>query len=439
MTGDSGVPELNPPEARPLLGSEVSRVDSGHQSPIPPETPNDDIRHVRQLYYYGGEYLRIAGCMYSFLVLGLFMSTIGPIIPHLEGYYDLTDLQVSSVFISGLVGYVLAAQLNGHLHRTFGQRAIAVVGPLFQLGFAAIAATHPPFPIFVVAYAFGFFGHGIIDGSWCAWAAGMDRANLVSGLLHASFSLGAGLGPFLTATLLAADEERPWYFWYYVMTGVAFTELVLLTYAFRGENAKSYHETHRHSATQDVSVGPKSIYTEIVTWICAAYLLVYVGAETTISEWLVVFMIRVRGVTPYWASVCSSGFWSGMAAGRLVLGYLADRFGVRYATTAYILCAIVLEILFIFASDSILPIILITLVGFCFGPLFPSGVIQMNRRLPRDLHVAATSFVAAIGQVGGALLPFGLGAAAQAHGIEIFQAVIPSVSVIVLLFWAFLC
>ena len=50
------------------------------------------------------------------------------------------------------------------------------------------------------------------------------------------------------------------------------------------------------------------------------------------------------------------------------------------------------------------------------GPFFPSGVIVLTQLLPRPLHVAAVSFVASIGQIGGALFSFGVGAVVQFFG-----------------------
>ena len=154
--------------------------------------------------------------MLSFFILGLFTSTIGVVLPHLEKYYGLTDIQVSVIFLVAPVGYILAAQLNGLVHLRLGQRGVAVIGPLFQILFASGAAAHPPFPLLLLAVAAGNFGAGLIDASWCAWAAGLQNANTVSGFLHGSYSAGAAVGPFVAGTLLSAGQ-RPWYHWYYVL------------------------------------------------------------------------------------------------------------------------------------------------------------------------------------------------------------------------------
>jgi len=62
--------------------------------------------------------------------------------------------------------------------------------------------------------------------------------------------------------------------------------------------------------------------------------------------------------------------------------------------------------------------------GFVQGPMFPSGVVVLSELLPRELHVAAVSFCASVGQVGGAALPFGIGAVVEGLGIRVFPWVI---------------
>lgn len=159
---------------------------------------------------------RIAAAMYSFVVIGLFQSSIGVMLPPIEQHYHLSDIHVSLIFLAIPVGYILAAQMNNSIHTKFGQRGIASIGPFFHLLAAVIISMHPPFPLLLVGFAVIAFGTGILDGSWCSWAGSMERANTVSGLLHGSFSSGAAAGPFLAGTMMSAGH-KPWYNWYYVL------------------------------------------------------------------------------------------------------------------------------------------------------------------------------------------------------------------------------
>lgn len=191
----------------PSLGQNHDRDETQHLLPSPQATTSS----TKRLSVF-----KVAAAMFSFCVLGLITSTIGVILPHLEIYYDLSDAEVSFVFIAWPVGYICAASLNDIIHIKLGQRGIAVVGSVTHIVFAIGSAAHPPFHWLLVFIAAGFFGAGILDGSMCAWAGALDRASMVTGFLHGSFSIGAALSPILVDALVSNDT-RPWYTWFYVM------------------------------------------------------------------------------------------------------------------------------------------------------------------------------------------------------------------------------
>ena len=194
--------------------------------------------------------LKIAAAMYSFTTLGLFNSSIGTVLPLLSSYYHLTDLQVSCIFLVPPIGYVVAAQCSDTVHHRFGQRGIAVAAPLLQILATTMVATHPGFGWVLVAFMFQGLGTGLLDGSWCAWAGSMEKANTVSGLLHGSYSVGGAMGPFIVTIL--TTRHFPWWTWYSILVSSlnprSFTSL---TNGCRLEHALSLSWSwSRHSVTK---------------------------------------------------------------------------------------------------------------------------------------------------------------------------------------------
>lgn len=389
---------------------------------------------------------------------GMLISTPGVILPHLEAHYNLSDVRASLIFLVAPWGYLAGSYLNDPAHRRLGQRGIAAAAPVCQALFAAAVATfHDPhrfgFEVFLAATVLGNLGAGMLDGSWCAWAGGLggdgpgSRRNAVQGLLHGSFSVGAGLGPFLAGTLFSV-YGAPWWSWYYVLLGAVVLQAVVLLWAFRFEDGARYRDAlvatpKRPAGVVDGSseappLAPRPGAAALgyaVTWICAAYFLVYVGTEAAISGWVVTFMLRARRASAYAASLSSTGFWIGMAAGRLLLGPVTDRTGVRRAATSYVVIAIAAQAVVAGVDVAAVSIAAVAAVGFFLGPLFPSGVVVLTRLLPRDLHVGAVSFVASVGQLGAAFGPFAMGAMVQLLGIRIFQVFILALLVVALLVW----
>jgi len=74
-------------------------------------------------------------------------------------------------------------------------------------------------------------------------------------------------------------------------------------------------------------------------------------------------------------------------------------------------------------------------VGFFLGPLFPAVMLVMSKLLPRSLHVSAIGFAAAFGGGGAAILPFAVGALAQAKGVQVLQPVIVALLAVITGLW----
>lgn len=146
-------------------------------------------------------------------------------------------------------------------------------------------------------------------------------------------------------------------------------------------------------------------------------------------------MLRVRLASTYVSGLCASGFWIGMAAGRVVLGFGTERYGERWSVTAYLAITFALQIGFRIVNSVAISVVAVTSLGFFLGPLFPSGVVMVTRLLPKHLHVSALAIAAAIGQIGGAFSSFAVGALTQRWGVQIFQVVIFGLLLLVLSSW----
>ncbi|KAF3014045.1 hypothetical protein E8E14_011430 [Neopestalotiopsis sp. 37M] len=381
--------------------------------------------------------LRIAAAMFAFMVMGTIQSVPGVLIPHLESYYGLSDTYVSIIFLISPVGYFLAAYMSSFIHLRLGQLGIAVIGPACQLIYAVGLCFHPPYSIVLLLSLIEAAGTGLLDGSWCAWAGAMPNGNTVQGFLHGSYSIGASLGPLIAGTMISVGKT-PWWYWFYVLTAFCIVMLASSAYAFRSQDGKKYR-AEKHDCNDSTTPHDKqdrfAMFKYSATWICAAYFLAYVGIESSITGWIVVYMLRARNASGYLASMCSALFNIGMAVGRLALGIVTDKLGVRLAVVIYLSTTIVLQALFAMIELPTISAVLVTLVGFFLGPMFPSGVVLITRLLPPHLHVATVSFVASTGQIGGALLPFALGAIADRVGIGAFQYIILAQLIATLLIW----
>ena len=94
-----------------------------------------------------------------------------------------------------------------------------------------------------------------------------------------------------------------------------------------------------------------------------------------------------------------------------------------------------LELLFWLVPQFYVSAVAVGLLGFFLGPLFPAVVVAATKLLPRHLHVTAIGFAAAFGGGGAAVLPFAVGAIAQAKGVQVLQPIILALLGTILLLW----
>ena len=156
---------------------------------------------------------------FGFVIMGANDAAYGAIIPYLGPFYNVSYTVVSLVFLSPLVGYVSSALLNNYLHKTVGQRGVAIIGPSAHLMAYIIICLHPPYPVLVIVFILAGFGNGILDAAWNAWIGNLAHPNEILGFLHAFYGAGAVISP-LIATTLITRADMGWYSFYYIMVSI---------------------------------------------------------------------------------------------------------------------------------------------------------------------------------------------------------------------------
>ncbi|KAF7857283.1 hypothetical protein EAF04_009524 [Stromatinia cepivora] len=395
--------------------------------------PTNAVEVLQRWNYPPKNAFRVGASFWAFFLMGMNDGSYGALIPFLEQYYHLSYTVISLIFLSPFAGYTFASLINDPVHVHFGQRGVAIIAGLCHLISYIVLSLHPPYPALVVMFIFVGMGNGLVDAAWCAWTGNMVSANQVQGFLQACYSLGGTIAPLIAAAMLA-KAGLEWYYFYYIMTAVAATELITSTWAFWAQTGHVYALEN----PRDVSAKTgrlREALSHKLTWIFAAFIFGYVGAEVSLGGWIVTFMTQVRSGTTFSSSLTSTGFWAGMTVGRMCLAFLTAWLGEFTSVLVYLGICLVLELLFWLIPSFYVSAVAIALLGMFLGPLFPTAIVLVTKLMPKELHVGSIGFATAFGGSGGAVFPFIVGALAQAKGVKALQPIVLALLVAISGLW----
>ncbi|KAF3011330.1 hypothetical protein E8E14_005265 [Neopestalotiopsis sp. 37M] len=435
----------------------ASELERGDQSGTPPSeafelgaSPSDQPSDVKETWKHPrSNILKTIACFWSFAIAGLNDGAYGALLTYIESYYGLTYTVVSIIFLAPFIGYIAAAALCNKLHLTFGQRGIAIGCSSCHLIAFLMMALHPPYPVLVIAFLIAGLGNGLAEGGWNAYIGRLERANELLGLLHGAYAFGAVISP-LVATAIITETGAGWYVFYYILIGLTALECAVVISGFWDVTASKYKKSIlQHAddsgaaAASEGGGGSNSRLRDAlikrplarITWLTSAFLLGYVGIEVALGGWIITFMMQVRQGEAFASGMVGTGFWLGIAFGRVILGFVTPKIGERLAISIYLALIIALELIFWLVPQFIVSAVAVSLQGFFLGPLFPAAIVVLSKLLPPHLHVGVIGFAAAVGGSGGAVLPFAIGAIAQAKGVQVLQPVILALAVVITILW----
>ncbi|KAK7684563.1 hypothetical protein QCA50_012510 [Cerrena zonata] len=390
--------------------------------------------------------VQFATLCWTLFLAGWNDGTTGPLLDRIREVYHANFAIVSLIFVLNTVVSVEVAD-NCHLLILAGIRLRSTFecvsdrqvwirkGSIAQVAGYAINCGAPPFPVFVFAYALNGFGIALQDAGANGYVAAFKKgAATKMGILHAIYGAGAFVAP-LVATQFA--QLPRWSFHFLTSLGISISNTALLIAVFRFKTQEQcLADAGQPADTTVLDQGNKMkhIFKMKEVHLLATFILAYIGVEVTLGGWIVTYIKEVRGGGPD-SGYISSGFFGGLALGRVALLWLNKLVGERRIVFAYILMAIVLELIVWLVPSLIGGGVAISFVGFVLGPIYPIVMNHAARILPPWILTGSIGWIAGFGQAGSAFIPFITGAIASSKGIGSLQPLLVSLSSAMLVIW----
>jgi len=251
-------------------------------------------------------------------------------------------------------------------------------------------------------------GFGALDTALNAHAARHFGARDIN-WMHASYGLGATLGPLLVTALLSAG--RSWRQTYGVMALVLAALGGVLVLARRGWRDPAPAPGPGPARPSATTASPGAALGSL------SFTAVETGIESAAGIWGFLFLTAGLALPPAAAGIAVAAYWAMMFLGRVVLGPVAERLGadrVLAAAVAGVPLGAALMTLSILGpvpgpGSGALAVAGLMLLGLAAAPVFPLFTLTTGTTRMVSLQVAASA-------VGGAAIPAGLGPLLGAAG-----------------------
>ena len=354
----------------------------------------------------------------NFLLTGIVMTFLGPLLPILEARWAMTDAVAGRLYLTQFVSSMFGMLSSAPVVQRRGYRFTFIVGLVFMSCGMTLLASGPYYRG-IIAVAILGFGHGITTPAGNLRTADINPRRSASALnvINAVWGLGAMTSPILIE--LATRLRRPAWFLYGTAAGLAILLLAFLAARFvPDEHSEKEHPRRRMQPSGFLAV------------ICLLFF-IYVGTETSFGQWVATYARRIGGEASEWAQAPTL-FYGAMLAGRSLASLTVRR--LREVTVARL--GLVLALLggLSLVSAHGINMILIgsALAGLGLASIFPISVSFFPAWFGDSSRVASGPIFAS-GNLGGAVWPWLVGVVSTHSGSLRTALFVPLVSVIAML------
>jgi fucose permease len=311
------------------------------------------------------------------------------------------------VLFAGVLTSALASAVTGRLLSRMPAGPVLAVGTATVGVALAMEAAAPALWVIVLGSAVFSLGFGAIDSALNVYASGHFGARDIN-WMHASYGLGATLGPLLVTALLRGGIG-----WRGTMGAMA--SVIVLVAAILTITRRRWNDGPRRAAadrSEEIATLAAPSDAAPRNWFAIfagiTFTTVETGLESAAGIWGYVFLTAGRGLPAVVAGVAVSAYWAMMFAGRAVLGLLAARLGASRVLAGAVASVPVGALLMTLPGPAFVAVVGMMILGLATAPIFPLLTLTTSDRVGANAATAVGLQVAA-SAVGGAALPSGIG------------------------------
>ena len=344
----------------------------------------------------------------AYLCTAVPSSILGLLWPSIRLSYHQPLAALGGLVALGVAASVLASAVTGRLLQRLPTGIVVALGSGLVGMALAVEALSPHLLLFAAGLVLFGLGFGWLDAALNAYAAHHFGPRQIS-WMHASYGVGATIGPVLATAMLSQALTWRWVY------GLLAAPLVLLAVVLAA-TGRAWQRLPIPSPV-DEQAAPRPRRPRAVVW-SLVFIIVEDGIESGAGIWAYVYLVNGRGLNPAAAGLTVSAYWAMMFLGRIILGALAERTGASRVLAAAVGGLAVGAAVMAVPGPPFVAVLGLMTLGLAAAPIFPLFTLTTADRLGADVRstTRTVSFQVAASAVGGAVLPAGVGLAINAYG-----------------------
>jgi FHS family Na+ dependent glucose MFS transporter 1 len=360
----------------------------------------------------GRDILRHTFAYYAaFVALGLIVGSLGPTLTGLADNTNSLLSEVSVIFTTGSLGYLIGSFLAGRLYDRVPGHPL-MVSALFII--SAMLALTPLVPVlWLLAGVLLVSGvaQGLLDvggNTVLVWLHGDAVAPYMNGL-HFFFGLGAFFSPIIVAQTVLVSGDITWAYW-----ALALLMLPAAAWILR------FPSPTQPQLPKQEGLGPNNVVQNtrsqyILVALIALFFFLYVGAELGYGNWVFTYAVEYGLANKATAAYLTSAYFGAFTLGRLLGIPIAARVRPRWILSVDLAGCIASVIVMMLFPHS-LPVLWVgTLgLGFANASIFPTMLNLAERRMIITGNITSWFFVG--GSSGGMFWPWLVGQVFESEG-----------------------
>lgn len=352
----------------------------------------------------------------AFISLGLPDSLLGSAWPvmRLDLGAELSSAGIVTMIIS--CGTIVSSLFFHKVINRLGTGLVTALSVALTAAALAVFSLASEFwMLCLLAVPYGL-GAGAVDAALNNYVA-LHYSSRQMSWLHAFWGVGVTISPYIMSFCL--ERLYGWQAGYgtvsviqWVLTVILFMSLPL----WKKNSAKEDSETvQEKSLTIAQTVKLKGAPCVLIAFFG------YCALETTAGLWATCYMVESRGIDPNTAASFAALFYIGITVGRVLNGFVADRFGDRRMIRFGIIVIIVGILLTGLPVKSDLPVLCgLIIIGLGAAPIYPCIIHSTPQNFGKANSQALVGIQMASAYFGNTLMPPVFGLIAQHIGIWLY-------------------